>query len=97
MPSAPVGDDAEGRVTVNAVAPGYVPTRMSAGLEAWGADEATTSAACPLGRMGQASDMAGAAIFLSSPAGAWITGVILPVDGGILSQPISIGGDEGAA
>ena len=36
--------------------------------------------------------IAGAAIFLSSPAAAWISGAILPVDGGILTQPLDLGG-----
>ena len=42
----------------------------------------------PLGRFGNPSDMGGAALFLSSKAAAWITGVILPVDGG---QSIRVG------
>ena len=42
--------------------------------------------------MGEGSDVAGAAIFLSSPAAAWISGAILPVDGGILTQPLDLGG-----
>jgi NAD(P)-dependent dehydrogenase (short-subunit alcohol dehydrogenase family) len=92
----PTGADADaaGRVTVNAIAPGFVPTRMTQGLSTWGASQETTAAATPLGRMGQPSDMAGAALFLASPAASWVTGVILPVDGGILSQPISIGVDD---
>ena len=69
-------------VTVNAIAPGFVPSRMSAGLAAWGADPADFGAAIPLGREGREADMAGAALFLASPAAAWMTGVILPVDGG---------------
>ena len=69
-------------ITVNAIAPGFVPSRMSAGLAAWGADPADFGQAIPLGREGHESDMAGAALFLASPASAWVTGVILPVDGG---------------
>jgi len=42
--------------------------------------------------MGEGSDIAVAAIFLSSPAAAWISGAILPVDGGILTQPLDLGG-----
>ncbi len=66
---------------------------MSSGLAAWGVDEKSTSERTPLGRMGVAADMAGAAIYLASPAGAWVTGIVLPVDGGILSAPIQLGGD----
>jgi len=39
----------------------------------------------PLGRVGTAEDMAGCALYLSGRAGAWLTGVVIPVDGGLLS------------
>lgn len=68
-------------VTVNAIAPGPFESKMmKATLEAFG-DSIAESA--PMKRIGRPSDMAGAAIFLSSPAASYITGVILPVDGGI--------------
>ena len=68
-------------VTVNAIAPGPFESKMMhATLEAFG-DQIAQSA--PMRRIGQPSDMAGAAIFLASPAASYITGVILPVDGGI--------------
>ena len=54
-------------ITVNAIAPGFVPSRMSAGLAAWGADPADFGQAIPLGREGHESDMAGAALFLARP------------------------------
>lgn len=69
------------KITVNAIAPGPFESKMMhATLEAFG--DAIASAA-PLKRIGKPSDMAGAAIFLASPAASYITGVILPVDGGI--------------
>ncbi len=69
------------RVTVNAIAPGPFESKMMhATLEAFGDQIAQ---AAPMQRIGQPSDMAGAAIFLASPAASYITGVILPVDGGI--------------
>jgi NAD(P)-dependent dehydrogenase (short-subunit alcohol dehydrogenase family) len=83
-----------GRMTVNAIAPGYVATKMSDGLAAWGVTTENTAAKTPLGRMGLATDMAGAALYLASPAGAWTSGVVLPVDGGILSTPLSLGDVE---
>lgn len=49
------------------------------------------AAGIPLGRMGAPSDMAGAALFLSSPASAWITGLIMNVDGGALTYPVAMG------
>jgi NAD(P)-dependent dehydrogenase (short-subunit alcohol dehydrogenase family) len=69
------------RVTVNAIAPGPFESKMMhATLEAFGTEIA---AAAPLKRIGRPSDMAGAAIFFASPAASYITGVVLPVDGGI--------------
>jgi NAD(P)-dependent dehydrogenase (short-subunit alcohol dehydrogenase family) len=68
-------------VTVNAIAPGPFESKMMhATLEAFGD---SIAAAAPMKRIGRSSDMAGAAIFLASPAASYITGVILPVDGGI--------------
>ena len=68
-------------ITVNAIAPGPFQSKMMAAtLEAFG-DE--IAARCPLGRIGRAEDMAGAALFLASTAGAYLTGTVIPVDGGI--------------
>jgi NAD(P)-dependent dehydrogenase (short-subunit alcohol dehydrogenase family) len=68
-------------ITVNAIAPGPFESKMMhATLEAFGD---SIAAAAPLKRIGRPSDMAGAAIFLASPAASYITGVVLPVDGGI--------------
>jgi NAD(P)-dependent dehydrogenase (short-subunit alcohol dehydrogenase family) len=69
-------------ITVNAVAPGFIPSRMSQGLSSWGATEDVISKNIPLQRMGNEDDMFGAVCYLSSKAGAWCTGVILNVDGG---------------
>lgn len=71
------------RITVNAVAPGPFPSKMMAAiLDAAGDEIAATS---PLGRIGRPDDMAGVAVFLGSRAGAWVTGAVIPVDGGIWS------------
>jgi NAD(P)-dependent dehydrogenase (short-subunit alcohol dehydrogenase family) len=79
-------------ITVNAIAPGIVPSRMSRQLEAYAPSDAL-AAAVPLRRLGAPGDMAGAALFLASPAGAWVTGVVLPVDGGALAAPIAMAPD----
>jgi NAD(P)-dependent dehydrogenase (short-subunit alcohol dehydrogenase family) len=69
------------KVTVNAIAPGPFESKMMrATLEAFGEEIAK---AAPMKRIGRPADMAGAAIFLASPAASYITGVVLPVDGGI--------------
>ena len=68
-------------ITVNAIAPGPFESRMMAAtLEAFGDHIA---AGVPLKRIGAPDDIAGAAIFLSSGAGAYVTGAVLPVDGGM--------------
>jgi NAD(P)-dependent dehydrogenase (short-subunit alcohol dehydrogenase family) len=69
------------RITVNAVAPGPFESKMMAAtLEAFGEQIA---ASAPLKRIGRPEDMAGIAIFLASPASSYMTGAIVPVDGGI--------------
>lgn len=68
-------------VTVNAVAPGPFESKMMAAtLSAFGDDIAEGA---PMKRIGRPDDMAGVAIFLASRAASYITGAIIPVDGGI--------------
>jgi NAD(P)-dependent dehydrogenase (short-subunit alcohol dehydrogenase family) len=68
-------------ITVNAVAPGPFESKMMAAtLSAFGD---AIRATVPLGRIGEPEDMAGIALFLASRAGAYLTGTVIPVDGGI--------------
>lgn len=67
-------------ITVNAVAPGFIDTEMTAAMSEK-AREAVVSA-IPMGRTGQAADVAGAVVFLLSDAAAYVTGQVLAVDGG---------------
>lgn len=68
-------------ITVNAVAPGFVTTAMTASLP----DHIRTAylAQIPLGRFADVTDIAGPVLFLASPAAAYVTGAILGVDGGL--------------
>lgn len=69
------------RITVNAVAPGPFESKMMrATLDAAGEQIA---ASAPLGRIGRSEDMAGVAIYLAAPASSYVTGAVIPVDGGI--------------
>ena len=68
-------------VTVNAVAPGPFESKMMHETLERFRDAIVSS--CPLGRIGEPEDMAGVAIYLASRAGAYLTGVVIPVDGGI--------------
>jgi len=77
-------DLAPKHITVNVLAPGFVPSRMSDGLSNYTdlKSQSVVQKVIPMGRMGNEDDMAGACIYLSSRAGAWITGTVLTVDGG---------------
>ncbi len=71
---------AEHNITVNAIAPGPFETRMIAfALK----NRPALEAQVPRGYVGSGDDIAGAAIFLASRAGAYVTGTVLPVDGGM--------------
>ena len=69
------------RITVNAVAPGPFESKMMAETLERFRDAIIGS--CPMGRIGEPEDMAGVAIYLASRAGAYVTGAVIPVDGGI--------------
>ena len=69
---------------VNAIAPGWIETAMTAVPRANAARNAELLARMPLGRWGKPEDIAPAALFLCSPLAAYITGAVLPVDGGYL-------------
>lgn len=74
-------------ITVNVVAPGYIPTKMSNQLSKYGeSQDDIVKSSVPLRRAGRPSDVAGACAFLASDAASWITGVVLPVDGGFLAK-----------
>jgi NAD(P)-dependent dehydrogenase (short-subunit alcohol dehydrogenase family) len=69
------------RITVNAVAPGPFESKMMAATLDRFRDAIVAS--CPMRRIGEPDDMAGVAIYLASRAGAYVTGAVIPVDGGI--------------
>jgi NAD(P)-dependent dehydrogenase (short-subunit alcohol dehydrogenase family) len=71
-------------IRVNALAPGWIETAMTAVPRANPARFAELSARIPAGRWGTPADVAPAALFLCSPLAAYITGAVLPVDGGYL-------------
>jgi len=68
-------------ITVNVVAPGVVDTDMIAGLGQQRVDQ--LQAMVPLGRKASPAEVAGAVAFLASADAAYITGAVLPVDGGL--------------
>lgn len=68
-------------ITVNAVAPGPFESKMMAATLAERGEQ--IAAASVLGRIGRPDDMAGVAVYLCSRAGAYVTGAVIPVDGGI--------------
>ncbi|HZE34420.1 MAG TPA: SDR family oxidoreductase [Actinoallomurus sp.] len=73
-------------VQVNAIAPGYIVTNNTDALRSDDEREAEIRARIPAGRWGRPEDLAGAAVFLSSPAADYVTGHILAVDGGWMAR-----------
>ena len=65
-------------VTVNAIAPGFIKTDMTEGL-----DEATLKKQIPMGRFGKPEEVADAVAFLVSPQASYITGNVLSINGGL--------------
>jgi NAD(P)-dependent dehydrogenase (short-subunit alcohol dehydrogenase family) len=70
-------------ITVNAIAPGPFDSKMMAFALDDQKTRAAIAASVPLGRVGDPDDMAGAVIYLASRAGRYLTGAVIPVDGGI--------------
>jgi len=74
-------------ITVNTIAPGFFPSKMTKGvLDAAGKELVEGN---PSKRLGQPEDIAGLALFLSSKAGAYVTGAVIPLDGGTNAMPPS--------
>lgn len=71
-------------VLVNAIAPGLFESKMTAGMLALGED--TIAQQIPLRRIGRPQDMAGIAVFLAGPDSTYITGAVIPVDGGVIAS-----------
>lgn len=78
------GDLAERNITVNAVIPGFFPTKMTAHMRDEDNVDPTLLAHIPLRRLGTPEDIAGIVVFLCARAGAYVTGAQIPVDGGVV-------------
>lgn len=70
-------------INVNGIAPGFFPSKMTAHLLP---HEAEVSKGIPCGRLGNAEDAAGTAIYLCSRASAWVTGHVIVLDGGAVAN-----------
>ena len=75
-------------VRVNAVAPAVVKTKLSAML--WENGEEAVANMHPMKRLGEPADVANAIVFLSSDKATWLTGVVLPVDGGVVGAAAAL-------
>lgn len=73
-------------IRVNALAPGWIATDLTAALTQNSERSAELVGLTPMGRWGKPDDLAGPALFLASPGANFITGILLPVDGGYSSR-----------
>jgi NAD(P)-dependent dehydrogenase (short-subunit alcohol dehydrogenase family) len=78
------GDLAAHHITVNAVVPGFFPTRMTAHMRGEEHVDPGLLDQIPLRRLGRSEDIAGAIVFLCARSGAYVTGAQISVDGGLL-------------
>jgi NAD(P)-dependent dehydrogenase (short-subunit alcohol dehydrogenase family) len=76
-------DLADDHITVNAIAPGPFPSKMMSFILDADGGEAMVASGVPLGRIGRPEDVAGTVIYLASRAGSYLTGAVIPVDGGL--------------
>lgn len=70
------------RITTNAVAPGFFPSKLANGLIGLLGGEQEMGASNPRGRLGRPEDLEGTIVYLCSRAGAYVNGAVLPLDGG---------------
>jgi NAD(P)-dependent dehydrogenase (short-subunit alcohol dehydrogenase family) len=73
---------ARDRITVNAIAPAWFPSEMTAGSLAKDGVAEKMAAGCPLGRLGDPLELRAACLFLAGPGASYVTGTVLCVDGG---------------
>lgn len=72
-------------VRVNAVAPGWFETEMTSGTRGDPSRRAAAMTRVPMGRFGDPAELAGPVAFLASPMSSYVTGIVMPVDGGLLA------------
>lgn len=82
-------DHGHENVRVNAICPGFLETDLTGAVIDGAPDPAAVrrerTAAHPIGRLGRPKDITGLAVYLASDESSWVTGAVLPVDGGSLA------------
>ncbi len=77
-------------IRVNGIAPGWVATELTQGIQQSAHAMETISARTPLGRMGRAEEIASAIVFLCLPCASYLTGAVIPVDGGMTAFSMDV-------